>query len=164
MDKPEKDTKKLSRNLYCWGFGKNGQIGKENINNSIVPNKIVIKELEENNDEIFTINGGEFHNAILTTNNNLYMFGKNVNGQLGLGNDINTITPTLLQISNNKKIIKVACGGEHTLAVTEENALFTWGLNFFGQLGLTGISQGSICKYNPTLVKLNLNEDENIKI
>ena len=40
MDKPEKDTKKLSRNLYCWGFGKNGQIGKENINNSIVPNLV----------------------------------------------------------------------------------------------------------------------------
>jgi len=157
MDTNLKSENKDNRSLYCWGFGKYGQVGREGINYSINPNKIIISDIDLS-DEIFMINGGEFHNAILTANSKLYMFGKNSNGQLGLGDTLCTFSPSLLQLPNNRKVIKVACGGEHTLALTEEGNLFSWGLNIFGQLGLAHFS----FKNTPNLVDLKLEEDEEI--
>jgi serine/threonine protein kinase len=33
--------------------------------------------------------------------------------------------------------VQISCGGEHTLALTAENYILSWGLNIFGQLGLS---------------------------
>ncbi len=62
-----------SSNLYCWGFGKYGQVGKQFINYSIDPIYIQL-EYETQDDDIFQLYSGENHNAILTFNitNNLY--------------------------------------------------------------------------------------------
>ena len=118
--------------IYCWGFGKYGQIGKKFINYSLNPIQVDIDEKED----AFTICGGESHSAILTLSSKLYIFGKNTFGQLGLGNNNYIYYPIINQISLTEKVIKVSLGGDHTLILTEESALYTWGLNVFGQLGL----------------------------
>ena len=41
----------------------------------------------------------------------------------------------------NKRIIQVACGNSHTLALTSEGQVYSWGNNSDGQLG-TGIVEG----------------------
>jgi alpha-tubulin suppressor-like RCC1 family protein len=35
-----------------------------------------------------------------------------------------------------KKIICFANGIEHVIAITEENKIYIWGYNYFGQLGM----------------------------
>lgn len=45
-------------------------------------------------------------------------------------------TPKLISKLENKKIISVACGAFHTLALSEIGDLFSWGRGFEGQLGL----------------------------
>ncbi|KAL4824930.1 hypothetical protein H8958_010051 [Nasalis larvatus] len=66
----------------------------------------------------------------------LYMFGEPENGKLGLPNQLlsNHRTPQLVS-EIPEKVIQVACGGEHTVVLTE-NAVYTFGLGQFGQLGL----------------------------
>ena len=84
-------------------------------------------------------------------NGEVYGWGYNGNGQLGLGNNINQLNPqrvTALQVTNNTSkccfsknlfqgvvVTSVVCGYAHTLAVTDEGALYAWGANSYGQLG-----------------------------
>ena len=35
----------------------------------------------------------------------------------------------------NFKIISIACGSEHTLALNDQGQVLSWGLNICGQLG-----------------------------
>ena len=55
-------------------------------------------------------------------------------GQLGVGDKTNRLGCT--QVFEASKIVTVAAGGEHSMAVGENGALWAWGLGSSGQLGL----------------------------
>ncbi|TGZ84444.1 hypothetical protein EX30DRAFT_313029, partial [Ascodesmis nigricans] len=82
----------------------------------------------------------KFHSAILTEDEyaNLHVCGFGNGGRLGFGGDQNTVfkyrplTPPLLP---KKRVLKVALGMDHTVAVLEDGEVWTWGSNRWGQLG-----------------------------
>lgn len=45
-------------------------------------------------------------------------------------------TPVCVPALEGQQIVRVACGENHTLALTERGALFAWGCNKFGQCGI----------------------------
>ena len=70
---------------------------------------IKLKKIKEGNDIYFfaqTSSGGG-HSIICTKNGDVYVFGSNQFGQLGLGNDEDKFTPTLLM--ENDSIKQIAC-------------------------------------------------------
>ena len=73
----------------------------------------------------------------------VFGWGYNGNGQLGLGNTINQLTPYRVSALNNFVVVKVACGYAHTLALTDEGHLYAWGANSYGQLGTGNKSNSS---------------------
>ena len=83
----------------------------------------------------------KLHSAILTTDPeaNLYMCGFGSGGRLGTGDEttsfayVNVHTGCLA----GKRVIHVALGQNHTIAISSEGETFTWGNNAFGQLGYT---------------------------
>jgi alpha-tubulin suppressor-like RCC1 family protein len=94
----------------------------------------------------FSYVGG--HTLVLATNGNLYSWGRNTNGQLGAGDYITYSTPTLVNSTYiNTQIIAIAAGGNHSVALTVDGRVFSWGSNIYGQLG-TGDTSG-ISQYNP---------------
>ncbi|CAK7264963.1 hypothetical protein SEPCBS57363_001348 [Sporothrix epigloea] len=80
----------------------------------------------------------KLHSAVLTADpvSNLYMCGIGRGGRLGLG-DENTrfsfepVQGPLIE----RKIVEVALGQNHSMAVTDNGELWTWGANAFSQLG-----------------------------
>ena len=50
-------------------------------------------------------------------NNELYVWGANYYGQLGLGDFTNRLKPTLNSFFKNKKILKMECGRHHCIAL-----------------------------------------------
>jgi hypothetical protein len=56
-----------------------------------------------------------------------------------------------------RRVAQVACGGLHTLAVTESGRLFAWGANGQGQLGL---GRGVRAAASPALVTALTGETE----
>lgn len=69
----------------------------------------------------------------------MYSWGKNKYGQLGQGETLEEyiIFPKIIEGPLYQvKIDMVACGWQHTLAITMNGFLFSWGLNITGQLGL----------------------------
>lgn len=83
--------------------------------------------------------GGTGNDLVLQwADNGLIGWGKNAQGQLGIGSLADQSVPTDLVASgllSGKKVASVAVGESHTLALSDEGMLTAWGLNASGQLG-----------------------------
>ena len=66
--------------------------------------------------------------------NTLWLWGTNINGQLGDGTNIHRSSP-VQTVSGGTTWKQVSCGLFHTAAIKTDNTLWTWGNNQGGQLG-----------------------------
>ncbi|XP_075812776.1 X-linked retinitis pigmentosa GTPase regulator isoform X5 [Microtus pennsylvanicus] len=116
--------------LFMWGDNSEGQIGLKNKSNVCIPHEVTVGK------PISWISCGYYHSAFVTTDGELYTFGEPENGKLGLPNQllINHRSPQRV-LGIPEKVLQVACGGGHTVVLTEK-AVYTFGLGQFGQLGL----------------------------
>ena len=62
-------------------------------------------------------------------------WGRGVFGQLGHGSLENVTIPTPIEKLVKTHIHSVACGWQHTMALTSLGRVFTWGYGEDGQLG-----------------------------
>ena len=101
------------------------------------------------------ISSNKHHTIALGSGGELYAWGANANGQLGLGPESREVGsegfPKKLwdQETNKQKFVFVSAGWLHSSAVTEEGRVYMWGADGNGQLGL-GI--GTWPKVFPTRV------------
>ncbi|NXM85216.1 RPGR regulator, partial [Oenanthe oenanthe] len=115
--------------LFVWGDNSEGQIGLASEASVSIPCKVDIGK------PISFVSCGYYHSALITGDGELYTFGEPVNGKLGLFPEQlknNRVPQPVLGIMD--KVKKVACGGEHTVVLTEK-AVYTFGLGQYGQLG-----------------------------
>jgi alpha-tubulin suppressor-like RCC1 family protein len=87
------------------------------------------------------ISCGGFHSLVLTADDQLYAFGRNNCGQLGLGQNDKQNTPQRVVQLCGRHVLQVACGGFHSLVLTADDTLYGFGLNNCGQLGLRHYEQ-----------------------
>lgn len=90
------------------------------------------------------------------TNGTVLTLGQGDVGQLGLGDEIlERKRPALVKDLEGKDIVQVVCGGMHTVALSSNGELFTWGCNDEGALGrVTNQDNGE--EYRSGSVQLNL--------
>ena len=120
--------------LFSWGSNAEGQLGL-NSKNLIEPVPRMVKTLGTS--IVVQVACGMSHVLALTNDGKLYSWGSNSEGQLGLGTDVrNEIKPKLISCLAGVPISLIACGGYHSLAISKSGAVFGWGKNTFGQLGL----------------------------
>nr|XP_019603452.1 PREDICTED: X-linked retinitis pigmentosa GTPase regulator [Rhinolophus sinicus] len=116
--------------LFMWGDNSEGQIGLENVPNVCLPHQVTVGK------PVAWISCGYYHSAFVTIEGELYTFGETECGKLGLPQQLlmNHTVPQMVP-GIPDKVIQVACGGGHTVVLTEK-AVYTFGLGQFGQLGL----------------------------
>ncbi|KAL4472586.1 hypothetical protein ABPG74_018535 [Tetrahymena malaccensis] len=118
--------------IFSWGKGGFNRLGyKAEIVNQKFPQQI--DSLSKH--QIVQFSLGSFHSAAITNNGRLFTWGRDSNGQLGYGQEKADVFPKEVQALSNTYIASVACGEGHTLALSKNNELFSWGLNSSGQLG-----------------------------
>ena len=83
--------------------------------------------------KILDLSGSINHTVVLTENGELFSWGSNSVGQLGIGSTTEYV-PGIHKI-NLSNIIKVECGDFFNLALDQEGNVYSWGYNTFGQLG-----------------------------
>jgi alpha-tubulin suppressor-like RCC1 family protein len=77
------------------------------------------------------------HFAFYFSVGEIFVWGQNNFSQLGLGlPDKFNYRPQSLQCLQGLPIRQIACGGNHSFALTLSGAVFCWGRNSFGQLGV----------------------------
>ncbi|XP_052538672.1 probable E3 ubiquitin-protein ligase HERC4 [Tympanuchus pallidicinctus] len=95
----------------------------------------LVKELGNHN--IVQIACGDHHSMALSTGGHLFTWGLNSHGQLGVGSQDPLITkPQLVKGLQGIPIAQIAAGGAHSVVVSLSGAVYSWGKNDFGQLGL----------------------------
>lgn len=81
---------------------------------------------------------GLWHTVCITESGDVYSFGGDQFGQLGIGGDQAELYPRLLEapVLENVRATSVSCGARHSAICTDGGKIFCWGWNKYGQLGL----------------------------
>uniref|UniRef100_A0AAY4BKB2 RCC1 domain-containing protein 1 n=2 Tax=Denticeps clupeoides TaxID=299321 RepID=A0AAY4BKB2_9TELE len=150
--------------IYTWGRGSHGQLGHGLLSPEEEPRALEALW----GVPMSSVAAGGWHSACISAGGDLYVWGWNESGQLGLPSrglkkdltraatgELNASKifqsshgvfisiqafPALLDIPQVSEICKVSCGSRHTAAVTGTGDLYTWGWGEYGQLG-----QGGTC-------------------
>lgn len=115
--------------LLAWGSNAYGEYGNGNTFSSKVP-VMVVKSSQEYN----KIAVGTDHILVIKDDGALYARGYNTKGQLGNGNNIDSVDE-LIKVSGMNDVIEVAAGDSFSVALKKDGTLWTWGQNSVGQLG-----------------------------
>jgi alpha-tubulin suppressor-like RCC1 family protein len=139
----------INGDLYGCGDNTHGQIGVigKNTNLIRVPEQILFPQNDNNSQnfeqkntqytvKVKQMSAGPIHSCIVSTDNDLYCWGSNTNGQLGLSL-LSQVTKSVGQMAspvknqffseNNIKIEKVKCGASHTAVLDTNGQLWVFG-------------------------------------
>lgn len=125
---------------------KGGPLGHGDDNDRFVPTPIQNLKVSQ---EIKQIATGITHSMALTTEDQLYVWGKGEFGVNGNGSNKNVPTPKINRFFNEileyekVKIKKIQAVKKHSCVLLEDGRVYTWGLNDEGQLAIgssTGIN------------------------
>ena len=127
----------VSEEGFLCACGKNnfGQLGTENLNQQNLPTRI--KGLPLSLGPVMQVSAGSFHTGMVTEAGDLLMCGGGQYGRLGLGNEEDRTTPTLVAqaVFDGEAVLMVTCGAWHTAVVTEDGGVYTFGRGDDGRLG-----------------------------
>ena len=112
--------------IYVFGDNRWGQLGLGDNNDH---NDIYTLKSLENFNNIIEVATGDCHSLILMNTGQVYSFGNNFQGCLGLGNIVNKNRPTLIE--NFTNIVKIAAGHYHSLILTEDKQIYSFGGDLF---------------------------------
>lgn len=130
--------------VYTWGVGREYALGHGNRDSLKTPTKVKAFE----GVKITQIAAGRNFVIALDEAGNVYSWGSNDYGQLGLGqNERFKAVPEKLRLLQD--VVQLSCGDFHVLALNKNGEVYSWGQGTDGQLGLGTTSNQS----TPSLVK-----------
>ena len=111
----------------------------QNAQNQAIETPHLLKALLQVGEEIAKIAAGNNHSGAVSSLGNIYTFGLNTYGQLGNGNTTNQSLPVNITnqfaLETNEEIIDIFMGVHFSSCITNQQNIFTWGLNDVNQLG-----------------------------
>ncbi|MFM7708109.1 MAG: hypothetical protein ACKO9D_08860 [Gammaproteobacteria bacterium] len=116
--------------IAAWGYNGDGQFG--NGTTGVATDTIATVSLPTGRRAV-AVSAGENHALALLDNGDVYVWGGNDGGQLGLGDVVSRSTPTKVVLA--RPAVAVAAGRGFSVVALDDGRVFTWGINTIGQLG-----------------------------
>lgn len=137
--------------VYSMGTGTRGQLGHDDLEDSDNPR--LIEALA--GIKVAQISAAGWHTAVITDQGDLYTWGWNTQGELGLPDrDTKVIAvPALVDFTSERNenvevfVKKVQCGNTFTVCMADDGTLWGCGSNKYGQLGQPRESLSSSSKF-----------------
>jgi uncharacterized repeat protein (TIGR02543 family) len=149
--------------LFVWGDNTYGKLGCSQSGNPLYPIDITDRFNLIEDEKISFVALGWNHTAAITTLGRVFTWGYNRRGELGNGSNW-TVFSTPTEITSNfnlflnEKIVEISLGKQHSAALSSLGRVFTWGFNYYGQLGNgTNISR-NVPEDITTLFNLDIGE------
>jgi len=121
---------KTNGTLWSWGYNDQAQLGLGDLN----VHRSSPEQIGSLADWDFIGGGSAVHNMAIKTNGTLWTWGDNAFGQLGL-EDQNDDRSSPEQVGALPDWIYATGGQNHTIALRSDHTIWSWGENFYGQLG-----------------------------
>ncbi|MBI4637138.1 MAG: hypothetical protein HY727_12380 [Candidatus Rokubacteria bacterium] len=123
---------KVTTPVFAWGSNMGpSQLGVAGISGSQVPVSVGSNFGDR---PVVALAAGGTHSLALTADGTVWGWGRNTDGQLGDGTNVNREVPVKLTTLPGP-CIAIAAGDQHSLAITAEKVAYAWGNNVNGQLG-----------------------------
>ncbi|MDR0751602.1 MAG: hypothetical protein LBF12_03310 [Christensenellaceae bacterium] len=125
--------------LWTWGYNGNGELGNGNTSTIIYPTQITADDGKAT--KFKSISAGDYFSLAIDSDGRLWSFGLNAAGQLGLGEESNSIkipTQVIATTTDENEITEfdfISAGNAHSLAIDASGNLWAFGYNQYGQLG-----------------------------
>jgi len=150
------------KKLYAWGKNEFGQLGCGNKTQQIklsTPQLVPLHNIKV--DKIFA---GEDHCALISEDNEAFIWGFGLDGRLANKKKANSNTPIKIELEGKSvKFAKVACGGHHTAMLTENGDLYMCGNGRDGELGNgDNLSSAAVARNEPIFVRHFRFSDEQV--
>ncbi|MDY6821828.1 MAG: hypothetical protein SVN78_09440 [Deferribacterota bacterium] len=117
--------------LWAWGRNDKGQLGRGNVSKySNIPMRVEFPD----NTTIVQISAGQDHSLALDSDGSLWAWGDNSYGQIGIPNLDREYCTLPVKVKDLPKVKEISAGFFHNLVITEDNRIYGWGSNYYGQL------------------------------
>lgn len=119
--------------LFMWGLASSGELG----HGTWSPTEVTIPRVISNlgRTRVVSVCAGANHTLAISESGQLWSCGRGRHGQLGQGHFHDEAFLSLIEAVRNERIVSVAAGKFHSMALAADGKLFTWGAGTHGQLG-----------------------------
>ncbi|OWF41330.1 uncharacterized protein LOC110462625 isoform X2 [Mizuhopecten yessoensis] len=144
--------------VVCWGCNEFGQNSKQAKDDVAFKDGLLSHFSSDLGGQVKVAACGASHTLVVTDSNEIYAWGNGNSGQLGtwdmessceprrielVGMPPDTVVSDRLQVIQNKltqragrpEVVGVACGGRHSMVVFSNGQVYSFGNNFYAQLG-----------------------------
>ena len=125
--------------VRAWGFNYRGRLGDGTSITRETPVQVVGENGNGVLSDIIEVHAGQTHSLALDAHGNVWTWGANLTGQLGINSTTKSLTPVKVHGPNDvgtlSNIVAIAAGWDHNLALDSYGRLWAWGRNDKGQLG-----------------------------
>eukprot|EP00004_Rigifila_ramosa_P024507 TRINITY_DN7127_c0_g1_i1.p1 TRINITY_DN7127_c0_g1~~TRINITY_DN7127_c0_g1_i1.p1 ORF type:complete len:938 (+),score=202.27 TRINITY_DN7127_c0_g1_i1:1762-4575(+) len=120
--------------VFSWGRGQHGQLGLGEAGAANIvhtPQRVEALRLKA----VVQVAAGYHHSLALTDSDDLFAWGWNAHGQLGVGDTVDVFSPKPVTALVDEPIVQISCGFCHSCARTANGEVFVWGSAQHGQVG-----------------------------
>ena len=117
--------------VWSWGHGSLGRLGHGDLQR-----QLLLKKVEAfAGQRVVALSAAAHHSLALTADGAVWSWGWGSSGRLGHGDEQNQLLPKTIEAFAGQRVVTVSAGYEHSLAITADGAVWSWGLGVFGKLG-----------------------------
>ena len=124
--------------VYSWGYGgvcnaqgHAWQPGVPHVHDKI-STPTMIEALEPH--KIVSVKGAD-NGLAISEAGRVFSWSEGFRGRLGHGDEENQLTPKLIEALQDVKVVVVEAGVSHSIAVTDDGQVYSWGCGKTGELG-----------------------------
>jgi len=117
--------------VWSWGAGGDGRLGHGEEQWKLLPKKV--EALADR--RAIAVSAGTLHSLAITADGAVWSWGNGLFGRLGHGDEQNQLLPKKVEALAGQRVVAVSAGYQHSLALTANGAVFTWGKGEYGCLG-----------------------------
>ena len=117
--------------VWSWGDGENGTLGHGDEQEQPLPKKVEALAGQR----VLAVSAGGMHSLAITANGAVFAWGDGAYGRLGHGDEQEQLLPKKIETFAGQRVVAVSAVSRHSLAITADGAVFTWGKDNHACLG-----------------------------
>ena len=128
--------------VWAWGSNSNKQLGNPSVTTSFIPYPVKVEGI----DNVVSVAAGGYHSLAVKSDGTIWAWGYNNMGQLGDGTRETRAVPVQVMLSSGNPLNNMSCvsaGTYHSVALSTDKNIYTWGHDYYGQLGDGSIGRTS---------------------
>jgi alpha-tubulin suppressor-like RCC1 family protein len=117
--------------VWSWGGGGYGKLGHGDTQRQLLPKKIEAFTGQR----VVAVSAGFEHSLAITADGSAWSWGSGAFGRLGHDDEQRQPLPKKVEALAGRGVVAVSAGGLHSLAITANGAVWSWGYGHCGELG-----------------------------